>query len=304
MYDQILKFGAYIVDALRAYKQPVIVYIPPFGELRGGAWAVVDATINPCHMEMYADPESRGGVLEPEGTVEIRFRVKDLIKTMHRIDTVCGDLLNKIAASDAPELQAALEGQLRVREQQLCPMYHQVALTFADLHDTPARMMEKNVIRDIVQWSKSRQVFYWRLRRLLLQDKMKKEILSVKVQLKETELESTFRRWFLESQGAVNNYLWDNDEVVTKWLLEQLYPQNQASCLVLDNIKSIKNDAILSEVKRLLQDNHHILMDSAVFMLNQMSVQQRADLILAMNSLAASKGNSNSSSGEDSPTEA
>lgn len=59
MYEQILKFGAYIVDGLREYKQPILTYIPPNGELRGGAWAVVDPTINPGHMEMYADPDSR-----------------------------------------------------------------------------------------------------------------------------------------------------------------------------------------------------------------------------------------------------
>lgn len=85
MYEQVLKFGAYIVDGLREYKQPIIVYIPPFGELRGGAWVVIDPTINQFgNMEMYADPDARGGILEPEGIVEIKFRVKDLIKTMHR----------------------------------------------------------------------------------------------------------------------------------------------------------------------------------------------------------------------------
>lgn len=30
----------------------------------------------------------RGGILEPEGTVEIRFRRKDLVKTMRRVDPV------------------------------------------------------------------------------------------------------------------------------------------------------------------------------------------------------------------------
>ena len=86
MYEQVVKFGAYIVDGLRQYKQPIIVYIPPNGELRGGAWAVVDPSINPRHMEMYADPESRGGVLEPEGVVEIRYgEIISLKKTMFYI---------------------------------------------------------------------------------------------------------------------------------------------------------------------------------------------------------------------------
>merc|ERR1712109_27591 len=47
MFDQVVKFGAYIVDALNAYKQPIIVYLPPLAELRGGSWVVIDPTINP-----------------------------------------------------------------------------------------------------------------------------------------------------------------------------------------------------------------------------------------------------------------
>ena len=59
MYDQVLKFGAYIVDALHGFHQPVLVYIPPQAELRGGSWVVIDPTINPLCMELYADRESR-----------------------------------------------------------------------------------------------------------------------------------------------------------------------------------------------------------------------------------------------------
>lgn len=92
MYEQIVKFGAYIVDGLREYKQPVLIYLPPNAELRGGAWAVLDALINPRYMETYADPESRGGVLEPEGIVEVKFREKDLIKTINRLDPVAVDV--------------------------------------------------------------------------------------------------------------------------------------------------------------------------------------------------------------------
>lgn len=100
MYDQVLKFGAMIVDGLCDYKQPVIVYIPPFAELRGGAWAVLDATINSRYMEMYADPDSRGGVLEPEGTIEIRFRFKDQVKAMHRCDNVCKKIIGELACKN------------------------------------------------------------------------------------------------------------------------------------------------------------------------------------------------------------
>lgn len=130
MYEEVLKYGAMIVDALRVYKQPIFIYLPPHGELRGGAWVVVDPTINPSQMEMYAgeqrqlaseligrrnsvpkslmrlsvfffffrgtDRNSRGGVLEPEGTVEIKYRKKDLVKTMARLDKLYSDLVSKL----------------------------------------------------------------------------------------------------------------------------------------------------------------------------------------------------------------
>src|SRR3954453_1518365 len=86
MFEMVLKFGAQIVDALQAYTQPIIVYIPPFGELRGGAWAVLDTQINPTCITMLSDVDGRGGVLEPTGIVEIKFRQQDIFKLMHRDD--------------------------------------------------------------------------------------------------------------------------------------------------------------------------------------------------------------------------
>ena len=59
MYDQVLKFGAYIVDGLRWDVDEHGLPVLPQAELRGGSWAVIDPTINPRHMEMYADRESR-----------------------------------------------------------------------------------------------------------------------------------------------------------------------------------------------------------------------------------------------------
>ena len=44
-------------------------------------------------MEMYADPHSRGGVLEPEGTVEIKYKDKDIKATMRRLDEKYKSLL-------------------------------------------------------------------------------------------------------------------------------------------------------------------------------------------------------------------
>ena len=117
MYNEILKFGSKIVDALRAYKYPVFVYLPPNGELRGGAWVVVDPAINEQVMEMYADKESRGGVLEAAGICDVKFRKKELIETMHRLDTTLASLQNRLQSlKDADEVKS-LKQLISAREQ-------------------------------------------------------------------------------------------------------------------------------------------------------------------------------------------
>ena len=59
MYDEILKQGSKIVDGLSSYQQPVFVYIVPNGELWGRGRVVLDLSINPKQMEMYADVDAR-----------------------------------------------------------------------------------------------------------------------------------------------------------------------------------------------------------------------------------------------------
>lgn len=86
MFNEVLKFGSMIVDALRVYRHPVMVYIPPQAELRGGSWVVIDPSINPNMMELYADKESRGGVLEPPGICEVKYKEGDKRLLMQKND--------------------------------------------------------------------------------------------------------------------------------------------------------------------------------------------------------------------------
>ena len=102
MYGEILKFGSFIVANLRTYSSPVFVYIPPNGELRGGAWVVVDPTINEAMMEMYAEETARGGILEPPGICDVKFRKPDLLKTMHRQDAKLQQLSSELSVAEEP----------------------------------------------------------------------------------------------------------------------------------------------------------------------------------------------------------
>ncbi|XP_051514882.1 acetyl-CoA carboxylase 2-like isoform X2 [Myxocyprinus asiaticus] len=279
MYDQVLKFGAYIVDALREYSQPVLVYIPPHAELRGGSWVVIDPTINLQHMELYADRESRGGVLEAEGTVEIKFRKKDLLKTMRRIDSVYQRLAEQLGK---PELSVQeckdLEAKLKAREEFLLPIYHQVAVQFVDLHDTPGRMQEKGVITDILDWKNARSFFYWRLRRLLLEEVVKKEIVQANKDLSNGHIQSMLRRWFVETEGTVKAYLWDNNKVVVEWLESHLSQQDGTHSVIRENIKYLKRDYALKHIRSLVQDNPEVTMDCIIHMAQNITPSQRAKI--------------------------
>jgi acetyl-CoA carboxylase carboxyltransferase component len=163
MFDEVLKYGSYIVDALRNYKQPVFVYLPCGGELRGGAWVVIDPTINPDMMRMYTSENAKGNVLEPEGIVEIKFRKPDLVKAMRRNDPAYAALEE---GSDAQ----------KKREKDLMPVYTQIAVQFAALHDTPGVMKHKGVVSDIVPWAQSRTYFYKALRERLAEVALENEV--------------------------------------------------------------------------------------------------------------------------------
>ncbi|GLH16303.1 Uncharacterized protein GBIM_20609 [Gryllus bimaculatus] len=309
MYEQVVKFGAYIVDGLHAYTQPIIIYIPPNGELRGGAWVVVDPTINPRHMEMYADPESRGGVLEPEGIVEIKFRAKDLLKAIHRIDPVIKAAKEQIERPNTSQEVKIQQEQIIVkREKFLLPMYHQVAVHFADLHDTPERMHEKGVIQvqhhsfiaylfqfkctsfinmwreDIVPWRESRRVLFWRLKRRLLENRIVDDLISVQPNLSVGQCEAMLRRWFVEDKGTTSAYLWENNEAVVEWFLDQ-QAQDPSNSIIANNIHCVKKDAVVQNIKSSLKECPEVLLDVAAELFQHFSPQQRAEALRTLSHL-------------------
>ena len=78
----------------------------------------------------------------------------------------------------------------------------QIAVTFADLHDTPERMVEKGVIQAIIPWQEARPRLYWRLRRLIAEENVKSEMRSCGLS-KEAQIDAMLRRWFFEEKGSM-----------------------------------------------------------------------------------------------------
>ena len=228
MFDEVLKYGSLIVDAFVSYKQPVFVFIPPHAEIRGGAWVVLDASINASVMEMYAAKDTaRGGVLEANGAASVKYRTKDLVTTMHRLDDQLIDLDAQLKNSKS-ESQAEKDvlAQIRAREQILLPVYEQIAVHFCELHDTPGRMKAVGVIEKEVDWVQSRSYFYWRLRRKLAEFDLRKQIREASDigrgfgTLTPMEASEIIKQWFTEAQpgGADTESAWNDDKAVLSWM--------------------------------------------------------------------------------------
>jgi len=245
MFDEVLKFGADIVDALREYRRPVFVYLPPHAELRGGAWAVLDPTINPEQMEMYADPLSRGGVLEPSGTVEIKYRRRDLVQTMQRLDPKLAALHAELAACTDQTRRAELSAAVLEREDDLLPIYQQVATRFADLHDTPGRMFAKGVISAVVEWAQARHFFYGRLCRRLAEDRLCRQLLGVDPQLCYAAALKLVRQWLQEARVA------HDDDASTQYLL-QGGDSGVFSAAVQEHLNLVHQSAVGAQVRQIL----------------------------------------------------
>ncbi|KAI9318493.1 acetyl-CoA carboxylase [Dichotomocladium elegans] len=239
MYNEVLKYGAQIVDALSNYKQPVFVYLVPNGELRGGAWVVIDTTINQDMMEMYADTQARGGVLEPEGIVEIKYRKPQQLATMARLDERYGSLKRELEACTDPEKASEIKKQLDAREQELLPVYQQIAIQFADLHDRAGRMEAKGVIRKPLEWRSARKYFYWRVRRRLAEEYTFRSIAqATNNRLSREQQVGLVKQWFAADSQA--NWEEDNAEVA-EWF-------EKRSALIDQRISKLKSEATAEQV--------------------------------------------------------
>eukprot|EP00762_Andalucia_godoyi_P000340 ANDGO_03235.mRNA.1 Acetyl-CoA carboxylase len=269
MFEEILKYGSYIVDALREYSQPIFIYLPPFAELRGGAWVVVDPSINSAQIEMFADPNARGGVLEPDGVVEIKFRDVDLKNTMNRLDVECSRLAVAGSSGDA-----VARAKLSERQQQLLPTYRRMAELFADLHDTPGRMLAKDTIHDIVPWSQSRRYFFGRLCRRLCENEI---VGSCRSKSGFSDLSGTdliaFWRKKVEEWMKADGVLVLDDRSIASWILKS------RATVIERELKLRDLQSRLQEIGSIAESDYEALGHAFRVFVDSMPVEKREALL-------------------------
>lgn len=263
MYNEVLKYGSFIVDALVDYKQPIMIYIPPTGELRGGSWVVVDPAINPEQMEMYADVESRAGVLEPAGMVGVKYRREKLLGTMARLDPTYKQLKQKLADSSlSSEEHQEISKKLAAREQLLSPIYSQISVQFADLHDRSTRMLAKGVIRRELHWREARRFFFWRLRRRLNEEYLIKRLDAELPLASRLEKIARLRSWY---PASVDH---ENDRQVATWIEENYQ-------LLDEHLKSLKLESFAQGLAKSLRSDHDNVINGLSEVLKMLSTEDK-----------------------------
>jgi acetyl-CoA carboxylase/biotin carboxylase 1 len=220
-------------------------------------------------MEMYADEEARGGVLEPEGIVNIKYRREKQLDTMARLDATYGELRRSLEdPSLSKEQLSEIKAKMAAREEQLLPVYLQIALQFADLHDRAGRMVAKNTIRKALTWKNARRFFYWRVRRRLSEELILKRMVSVAPaavsgeatgaipatgpvdgQTSSTETPRAKHLRTLHSwTGFLDEELEHDDRKVAMW-----YEENRKAIQM--KIEALKTDSVATEIAQLLISN-------------------------------------------------
>lgn len=64
------------------------------------------------------------------------------------------------------------------------------------------QLLSLGFLQDILEWKNARSFLYWRLRRLLLEEVVRMEILNANSELSHIHIQSMLRRWFMETEGA------------------------------------------------------------------------------------------------------
>ena len=234
-----------------------------------GVQVVVDPTINADFMEMYADEEARGGVLEPEGIVNIKYRKERQLETMARLDPTYASLKQSLSdKSISPEKQAEIKTQMTARENLLLPVYSQISLQFADLHDRAGRMQAKDTIRHPLQWKNARRFFYWRLRRRLNEESILKKMGTTSVR---GRVSRTHNLRSLQAWTGISDFE-RNDRAVAVW-----YEENKKT--VNTKVEALKSDGVASDVANLLRGNKEGGLAGVKQVLSMLPVAEREEVL-------------------------
>jgi len=113
MFDNVLDFGSMIVSELAYYKNDVIIYIPPNGQLRGGSMVVFSKSINREKIKLFAAPTAKINVLEASATKELKYKASDKQKYAS-IHNITDDAMMETISNRFVELNDVINPEYKV----------------------------------------------------------------------------------------------------------------------------------------------------------------------------------------------
>jgi acetyl-CoA carboxylase / biotin carboxylase 1 len=171
---------------------------------------------------LYADRTAKGNAVEPEGMIEIKFRTRELLECMRRLDQQLITLKEKLSEAKSNKDSGtydSLQQQIKFCEKQLLPLYTQIAIKFVELHDTSLRMAAKGVIKEVIDWRNSRSFFYRRLHRRIGEHSLINIVRDAAGdQLSYVSATNLLKEWYLNSDIAKGSEdAWLDDEAFFRW---------------------------------------------------------------------------------------
>ena len=219
---------------------------------------------------MYADEDARGGVLEPEGIVNIKYRRDKQLETMARLDQTYGDLKRSLNTPGLSQDELSnIKVKMTAREELLLPVYTQISLQYADLHDRAGRMEAKGVIRQPLQWKNARRFFYWRLRRRLNEESILKKMAAVSLRNKDISREQNLE--MLQAWTRIVSFE-EDDKAVAMW-----YEENRKE--VHAKVEALKSEGVAYDVASLLRSNKDGGLKGIRTMLSMLPIEEKESVL-------------------------
>lgn len=214
--------------------------------------------------------------------MNIKFRRDKQLDTMARLDATYGELRRSLEdTSLSKEQLSGIKTKMAEREEQLLPVYMQIAVQFADLHDRAGRMQAKNTIRQPLRWQNARRFFYWRLRRRLSEELIVRRMMAAasapapRNGSAQAATESpraahlhTLHAW----TGMLDEELEHDDRKVAMW-----YEENKK--LVQGKVESLRTEGVASEVAQLLIGNKEGGLRGVQQVLSMLPVEERENVL-------------------------
>jgi acetyl-CoA carboxylase/biotin carboxylase 1 len=216
-----------------------------------------------------------------------------MLTALHRVDPALVKLDAEAAAirsaprtADSAEALAGVKSRLAAREANALSAFVPAANAFADLHDTPGRMMAKGVIRGVVPWAASRGYFYWRLRRRLAQAAVAAQLVSSSESMDAAGALAALRGWYLAGMSneglavgsgasAGAQALWNDDLRVLRWLAVNR-DSIQGRALVM------RRESVLDRVVALGREDPMAVVSGVLSLVHALSAEQRNAVVGAL----------------------